>query len=188
MKFVNSGLSAPQKVWVLTDQQLLSLDASGIGFDQLSKLPKLLERVPEQDVIDIALTQYRVGMKLGVKVENVFEQFNDDYKDILLSKIKTEQDRLSKVEHLTELKNYSKFYVHNTNDLLVMVITGAEVPINYISELCASFTELHVHSFTEAMLKALYQTYGYTYLHHKECCRELVGEEFNLAKVYQALV
>ncbi|QGZ14433.1 hypothetical protein [Photobacterium phage PDCC-1] len=188
MKFVNSGLSAPKKVWVLTDQQLLSLDAAGIGFDRLSELPTLLDKLPEQDVIDIALTQYRVGLKFGVDVGNVFEQFNDDYKDILLSKIKTEQKRLSKVQHLTELKNYSKFYVHNTNELLVLVITDAEVSMNYISGLCASFTELHVQSFTESMLKALYQTYGYTYLHHKECCRNLIDGEFNLAKVYQALV
>ncbi|AUR81033.1 hypothetical protein FDJ25_gp131 [Vibrio phage Aphrodite1] len=188
MKFVNSGLAAPQKVWVVTDQQLLSLDTAGIGFDRLFELPTLHELMPEQDIIDLALTQYRAGLKLDVEVGNVFERFDDDYKDILLSKIKTEQKGLSKIEHFKELKNYSKFYVHNTNDILVLVLSGNEVPMNYISGLCASFTELHVQTFSEAMLKALYQIHGYTYLHHKECCRELIDGEFNLAKVYKALV
>lgn len=190
MKFVNKGLSGPQTVWVLTDQQLFVLKKASIGFDQLSKLPTLLDQLSEQDVIDIAITQYRAGLKLGVEVDvnEVFEQFNDDYKDILCSKIKTELNRLSKVEHLKEFTNYSKFYVQNTNGMLVLVIADPQVSMNYIGELCASFTELHVATYTTAMLKAVYLTHGYTYLHNKECIPVLPSESFSLATLYRALV
>ncbi|UVD32111.1 hypothetical protein [Vibrio phage phiKT1028] len=190
MKFVNKGLSGPQTVWVLTDQQLFSLEKAGIGFDQLSKLPKHLDELSEQDVIDIAITQYRAGLKLGLEIEpiDVFEQFNDDYKDILLSKIKSEQNRLSKVEHFKEFTNYSKFYVQNSNGMLVLVIADPKVSMNYIGELCASFTELHTPSYTEALLKAIYLSYGYLYLHNKECNPVLPSASFGMADVYKALV
>lgn len=188
MKFVNQGLAKPQKVWVLTDRQLVSLNSAGIGFDELYKLPELSDKLPEQDLIDIAVTQLRVGMKLNVKDQEVFLQFNSDYKDILLSKIKSEMDRLSRIEHFAELANYSKFYVHSTDDILLLVMTDYEVSVDYISELCASFTELHVSTVADAMLKAIYQTYGYTYLHLKECNNELEGDEFSLANALKALV
>ncbi|BAW98275.1 hypothetical protein [Vibrio phage pTD1] len=190
MKFVNKGLAGPQTVWVLTDQQLFSLEKAGIGFDQLSKLPLHLDQMSEQDVVDIAVTQYRAALKLGVVLEpkEVFEQFNDDYKDILSSKIKTEQDRLSKVEHLKEFTNYSKFYVQNTNGMLVLVIADPQVSMNYIGELCASFTELHVGTYTEAMLKAVYLVNGYLYLHNKDSVPALPSESFSLATLYRALV
>lgn len=188
MKFVNNGLVAPQQVWVLTDQQVNSLNMAGIGFEDLPKLPTLLERMSEQDVIDIAVTQYRAALKLRISEKTPFEQFNDDYKDILLSKIKSEQDRLSKLEHLKELKDYSKFYVHNTNDMLVLVIADYKVSGDYISELCASFTELHVSTFSEALTRALYQTHGYLYLHNQEVIGTLGEGQFSMATVYKALV
>lgn len=187
MEFVNSGLVAPAQVWVLTDQQLATLKKSGIGFDQLSELPLHLDRIPESDVIDIAVTQYRAYMKLKMLSSDCFEKFDDDYKDILLSKIKSEQDRLSKTEHIKELNAYSKFYVHNTPNVVVVVLVDAATSTNYISELCASFTELHVGSFPEAVLKALYHVYGYTYLHLKECQPKAGVGVLSLAKVYRAL-
>lgn len=198
MKIVNTG-TVPKKLWVLGIPHLKLLKQLGIGFNDINSViqksyivnsdDQIVELVSSDDVVDLITLQYKFACLFNKEMEPAdFKQgLHSVYNDLIVSKIKSNIDTKSKLQHLDDLKHYTKYYVTEHQDTVVLVLAEDLTEANYIGEHYTVFTNLECTSVKTATLKAFYKVFGYSYLHFQDCLKELSSKELSLENVFESL-
>lgn len=182
MKLISPKLEGNSDVWLLTNDMVNAIDSSGIGFDNLYQLPLYQDRIAESDIISFAVLQYSMGLKLGKQNMDVFDPMS--YKGaeggVIKTRIEQVCNEIPRLAAIGAINATTKYLKRDTKNGVILCQGNLDTKDLLWSDTGET-------SFSYALLKGIYDRFGYHQLHFNSKSSSLPGG-FTLGDVLRILV